>query len=88
MQHDHILKKSLILASAPTLKSTPGGRTHAFKLKFRLICFIAFAALSACKISANILTTALVIAKFEYLVFALLGGIKGLALPCLSTGTG
>ena len=62
MQHDHILKK-LILASAPPPKSTQRTLTQAFKLKSRLICFISIAALPACKISAKILTIALVIAK-------------------------
>ena len=77
MQHDHILKK-LILASAPPPKSTLGARTHAFKLKSRLICFISIAALPTCKISAKkILTIALVIAKFKYLTFDSLGGVKG-----------
>ena len=42
--------------------------------------------------SKNILTIALVIAKFKYLTFDPLGGVKGggvktLTLPCLSTGT-
>ena len=75
MQHDHILKK--FYASAPPPKSTQGARTQAFKLKSRLICFISIAALPACKISAKILTIALVIAKFEYLTFDPLGGVKG-----------
>ena len=72
-----IFWKSLILVSAPLPKSTPEARTHAFKLKSRLICFISIAALLACKISAKILTTALVIAKFKYLTFDPLGGVKG-----------
>ena len=76
MQHDHILKKKLILASAQPPKSIPGARTHAFKLKSRLICFISIAALPTCKISAKILTIALVIAK-KYLTFDPLRGVKG-----------
>ena len=46
-----IFWKSLILASAPPLKSTQQTRTQAFKLKSRLICFISIAALPACTIS-------------------------------------
>ena len=91
MQHDHILKK-FNFGLGPPPKSTPGARTHAFKLKSRLICFISIAALPTCKISAKILTIALVIAKFKYLTFDPLGAVKGggkaLTLPCLSTGTG
>ena len=77
MQYDHILK-SLILASAPPPKSTPGAQTQAITLKSRLICFISIAALPACKILAKkILTIALIIAKFKYLTFDPLGGVKG-----------
>ena len=73
-----ILWKSLIFASAPFPKSTTGARTHAFKLKSLLICFIFIAALSACKISAKILTIALVIiAKFRRLTFDPIVGVKG-----------
>ena len=70
-----IFWKSLILASATPLKSTQRTRTQAFKLKSHLICFISIAALPACKISAKILTIALVIAKLEYLTFDPLGGV-------------
>ena len=72
MQHDHILKKFNF-----GLGPTPGARNQAFKLKSRLICFISIAALQACKISAKILIIALVIAKFKYLTFDPLGGVKG-----------
>ena len=72
-----IFRKSLILASAPLPKSIPGDRTHNFKLKYHLICFKSIAPLPACKISAKILTTALIIAKFRYLSFDPLGGVKG-----------
>ena len=72
-----IFWKSLILTSAPPPKSTQQARTQAFKLKSRLICFISIAALPVCKISAKILTIALVIAKFKYLTFDPLGGVKG-----------
>ena len=48
-----IFWKSLILASAPPPKSTKGAWNQAFKLKSHLICFIAIAALPACKISAK-----------------------------------
>ena len=92
MQHDHILKKSLILASAPPPKSTKWARNQAFKLKSRLICFISIAAQPARKISAKILIIALVIAKLKYLTFdpTPLWGQRGwgktLTLPFLSTG--
>ena len=72
-----IFWKSLILASAPPPKSTQGVRNQAFKLKSFLICFISIAVLPACKISAKILIIALVIAKFKYLTFDPLGGVKG-----------
>ena len=72
-----IFWKSLILASASPLKSTKGDQNQAFKLKSRLICFISIAALPACKISAKMLIIALVIAKFKYLTFDPLGGVKG-----------
>ena len=44
------------------------------------------------KFQQKIFTIALVIAKFKYLTFGALGGVKGggvktLTLPCLSTGT-
>ena len=65
------------MASTPPHKSTPEARTHAFKLKSCLICFIAIAALPAYKISAKILRIALVIAKFKYLTFDPLVGVKG-----------
>ena len=48
-----IFWESLILASAPPLKSTQRARTQAFKLKSSLICFISIAALPICKISAK-----------------------------------
>ena len=76
MQHVHILKK-FNYGLCPTPKSIPGARSQAFKLKSRLICFISIAALPACKISAKLLTIALVIAKFKYLTFDPLGGVKG-----------
>ena len=89
-----IFWKSLILASAPPLKSTQGTRTKAFKLKSQLICFISIAALPACKISAKIIIIALVIAKFKNLTFDPLGGVKGGGVnlwhchnKILSTGT-
>ena len=72
MQHDHILKK-FNFDPGPTPKSTQQARTQAFKLK----CFISIAALPVCKISAKILTIALVIAKLKYFIFDPLGGVKG-----------
>ena len=72
-----IFWKSLILALAPPPKSTQQTLTQAFKLKSHLICFISISALPACKISAKILTIALVIGKFKYLTFDPLGGVKG-----------
>ena len=85
MQHDHILKK-FNFGLAPPPKSTQWARTQAFKLKSRLICFISIAALSVCKISAKILTIALVIAKFKYLTLSLRWGQRGwgktLTLSC------
>ena len=72
-----IFWKSLILASAPPPKFTKGARNQAFKLKSRFICFISIAALPACNISAKIFIIALVIAKFKYLTFDPLGGVKG-----------
>ena len=72
-----IFWKNLILTSAPPPKSTQQAWTQAFKLKSRLICFISIAALPVCKISAKILTIALVIVKFKYLTFYPLGGVKG-----------
>ena len=72
-----IFWKSLILASAPPPKSTQGARNQAFKLKSRMICFISIAALPACKISAKKIIIILVIAKFRYLTFDPLGGVKG-----------
>ena len=88
MQNDHILKKKMASAQPP--QSIPGALTHAFKLKSRLICFISIATLPACKISAKILTIALVIAKCKYLSLSWgqRGWGKTLTLPCLSTGTG
>ena len=75
IQHDHILKK-FNFGLGPNPEVHPGARTHAFKLKSCLICFISIAALPTCKISAKILTIALVIAKFKYLTFDPLGGFK------------
>ena len=72
-----IFWKSLILATAPPPKSTQGAWNQAFKLKSRLIFFISIAVLSACKISGKILIIALIIAKFKYLTFDPLGGVKG-----------
>ena len=73
-----IFWKSLILASrlGPHPLSPPKGLGIAFKLKSRLICFISITALPACKISAKNIN-ALVIAKFKYLTFDPLGGVKG-----------
>ena len=48
-----IFWKSLILALAPSPKSTQGAWTQAFKQKSRLICFISIAGLHVCKISAK-----------------------------------
>ena len=76
MQNDHILKK-FNFGLGPTPKSTPGAHPQAFKLKSCSISFISIVALHACKISAKMLTIALVIAKFEYLTFDPLGGVKG-----------
>ena len=64
------------LALVPPPESTPGDWTHDSRLKSCLICLISIATLHACKISAKILTTALVIAKFKYLTFDPLGGVK------------
>ena len=72
-----IFWKSLILTLAPPPKSTKQAQTQAFKLKSRLICFISIAALPVRKISAKILTIALVIAQFKYLTFHSLGGVNG-----------
>ena len=70
-------EKSLILASAPPPKSTPGARTHDFKLKSRLnVSYLLLFCLHA-KFQQKILTIALVIAKFKYLTFDPLGGVKG-----------
>ena len=71
MQHNHIPK------NIKFTKYTLGDWAKAFKLKPPLICFINIAALPACKISAKILTTALVISKFKYLTFDPKGGVKG-----------
>ena len=65
------------MASVPPPKSTQLARTQAFKLKSRLICFISIAALPVCKTSVKILIIASVIAKFKYLTFDPLGGVKG-----------
>ena len=65
------------MALAPHPKSTQGAQTQAFKLKSVLVGFISIAALPVCKFSAKILTIALVIAKFKYLTFDPLGGVKG-----------
>ena len=58
-----IFRKSLLLASAPPTKSTPGDRTQAFKIKSHLICFISIA-------------PALVIEKFKYLTSDPVSGVK------------
>ena len=76
MRHDHTLKK-FIFGLGPIPKSTQRAWTQGFKLKSRLIRLISIAALPVCKISAKILTNALVIAKFKYLDFDALGGVKG-----------
>ena len=70
MQHYHIPKKDKFWPRFHPPKSYLGDWTLAFKLKSSLICYMSIAALHACKISAKILTTALVITKFE-------GGVKG-----------
>ena len=72
-----IFWKSLSLASAQSPKSTPGAWIRAFKLKFCYICFISIAALPTCKMSAKILTIALIIVKFKYLTFIPKVGSKG-----------
>ena len=77
MQHDDILKKFNFGLGAPPLKSTQGARTHAFKLKSRLICLISIAALPTCKVSSKNIVIALVIAKFKYFTFDPLDGVKG-----------
>ena len=61
----------------PNPKSTSGARTQAFRLKSHLIHFISIAALLLCKISAKILTIALVIAKLKYATFDPLCVVKG-----------
>ena len=72
MQHDYILKKfDFGLRPTPYI-STPGAIT-----KITVICFMSIAALPACKLSAQLLTIALVIAKFTYLAFDPLVWIKG-----------
>ena len=78
MQNDHILKK-FNFGLGPTPQVHPRGLDPAFKLKSRLICFISIiiAALPICKFSANILKIALVLAKFKYLTFDPLDGVKG-----------
>ena len=70
-----IFWKSLILASAAPPKSTQRTQTQAFKLKSHLICFISIDALPACKISAKMLTIALVVVKLKFLTFDPLGGV-------------
>ena len=60
---------SLILASAPPPKSTPG--TQAFKLKSSLTCFISIAALPACKITAKNIDNCLRLGYCEILIFEL-----------------
>ena len=87
-----IFRKSLILASAPPPKYTRQTRTHAFKLKPRLICFISIAALPACKISAKNLKNCLSYCEIKIfdlrpLRWGQRGWGKTLTLPCLSTGT-
>ena len=73
-------EKSLISASAPPPKSTQRTRTQAFKLQSPLICFISFAALPACKISAKYINNCL--SYCEIKIFDLWsndpwGGVKG-----------
>ena len=72
MQHAHIPKKIILALIQPLSPSQVIGPRHSDKNP-DLICFIYIAPLSACKI----LTTALVIAKFKYLTFDPLGGVKG-----------
>ena len=70
-----IFWKSLILASAPPLKCTPGDRTQAFKLKTSLICFISIAAWPTCKISVKNIDNRLSYCKIQ--ILDPLGGVKG-----------
>ena len=71
-----IFWKSLILDSAPP-PSTQGARNQAFKLKSRLICSYLLLLCLHAKFQQKILIIALVIAKFKYLTFDPLGGVKG-----------
>ena len=71
-----IFWKSLILASAPPPESTQWARTLAFKLKSRLICFISMLLCLHAKLQQKILTIVLFFAKFKYLTFDPLGGVK------------
>ena len=75
MQHDHILKK-FNFGLGPTSQVHPTDSDPGLQTEIHLICFISIAALPACKISAKILTIALVIAKLKYLTFDPLGGVK------------
>ena len=69
--------KSLILASAPPPMSTPGARTHAFKLNpVWYVSYLLLLCLHA-KFQQKILTIALVIAKFKYSTLDPSGGVKG-----------
>ena len=78
MQLEHILKKTLILVLEPPCRSIPGARAHAFKLKYRKhVSYLLLLCLHA-KFQQNILTIALVFAKFKYLTFDPLFGVKDL----------
>ena len=84
--------KSLILASSPPPKSSPRGRTQAFKLKSPLKCIKSIDALPACKISAKNINNCLsyceiYIFDLWHLRWGQMGRGKTLTLPCLSTGT-
>ena len=72
-----IFWKSLILTSASPPYSTQQARTQAFKLKSRLIYSYLLLLCLYAKFQQKILTNALIIAKFEYLTFDPLGGVKG-----------
>ena len=74
-----IFWKSSILASAPPL-SPPQGLEPCFRTEkpfdmFHVYC--CSASLPACRISAKVLTIALVIAKFKYLTFDPFVRVKG-----------
>ena len=87
-----IFWKSLILASAPPRKCTQRTLTQAFKLKFRLICFISIIALPSCIISVKNIDNRLSYCEIKIFdLWPLRWGQRGLGktltLPCLDTGT-